>query len=115
FFFQAEDGIRDWSVTGVQTCALPIFATAMIVGKPKLRHAALPGTVDHFERPSYLCAGVARRAAEHFVTRRPDLMFVHFSDPDEAGHARGWMSPEYLRAVRESDRCLGQLLPPTHP
>src|SRR5258706_3702465 len=25
FFFQAEDGIRYWSVTGVQTCALPIF------------------------------------------------------------------------------------------
>src|SRR5260221_7617227 len=24
FFFQAEDGIRDWSVTRVQTCALPI-------------------------------------------------------------------------------------------
>src|SRR5437879_11064561 len=26
FFFQAEDGIRDTSVTGVQTCALPISA-----------------------------------------------------------------------------------------
>src|SRR5215469_18262532 len=26
FFFQAEDGIRDLYVTGVQTCALPIFA-----------------------------------------------------------------------------------------
>src|SRR5260370_38591974 len=26
FFFQAEDGIRDSSVTGVQTCALPIFS-----------------------------------------------------------------------------------------
>src|SRR5690625_6094513 len=25
FFFQAEDGIRDGHVTGVQTCALPIF------------------------------------------------------------------------------------------
>src|SRR3712207_7035170 len=25
FFFQAEDGIRDIGVTGVQTCALPIF------------------------------------------------------------------------------------------
>src|SRR5438067_13259916 len=25
FFFQAEDGIRDRNVTGVQTCALPIF------------------------------------------------------------------------------------------
>src|SRR5690606_40310732 len=27
FFFQAEDGIRDFHVTGVQTCALPILAT----------------------------------------------------------------------------------------
>src|SRR5438445_5244110 len=27
FFFQAEDGIRDIGVTGVQTCALPILST----------------------------------------------------------------------------------------
>src|SRR5690606_40172668 len=27
FFFQAEDGIRDFHVTGVQTCALPICST----------------------------------------------------------------------------------------
>src|SRR6266481_3133370 len=33
FFFQAEDGIRDGTVTGVQTCALPIYflATARLV------------------------------------------------------------------------------------
>src|SRR5262249_58640851 len=30
FFFQAEDGIRDWSVTGVQTCALPIYTLATV-------------------------------------------------------------------------------------
>src|SRR5437016_6821752 len=30
FFFQAEDGIRDWSVTGVQTCALPISKGEMM-------------------------------------------------------------------------------------
>src|SRR5256886_12607158 len=29
FFFQAEDGIRDLTVTGVQTCALPIFADSV--------------------------------------------------------------------------------------
>ena len=29
FFFQAEDGIRDYDVTGVQTCALPIFSIYM--------------------------------------------------------------------------------------
>src|SRR2546430_752468 len=28
FFFQAEDGIRDLTVTGVQTCALPIYSPA---------------------------------------------------------------------------------------
>src|SRR5437016_12046704 len=32
FFFQAEDGIRVWSVTGVQTCALPIWPTGDITG-----------------------------------------------------------------------------------
>src|SRR5699024_11856436 len=30
FFFQAEDGIRDRNVTGVQTCALPIFSKFFI-------------------------------------------------------------------------------------
>src|SRR2546429_4770229 len=29
FFFQAEDGIRDVAVTGVQTCALPILADSV--------------------------------------------------------------------------------------
>src|SRR5439155_11909937 len=32
FFFQAEDGIRDGHVTGVQTCALPIFGIAPTAG-----------------------------------------------------------------------------------
>src|SRR5262249_59342507 len=55
FFFQAEDGIRDWSVTGVQTCALPIFG---------LVPAALQGLdVDG------LLAGAAECDA---VTRQPD-------------------------------------------
>src|SRR5256885_9282688 len=29
FFFQAEDGIRDYKVTGVQTCALPIYSISL--------------------------------------------------------------------------------------
>src|SRR5699024_11817594 len=33
FFFQAEDGIRDRNVTGVQTCALPILFTIIIICK----------------------------------------------------------------------------------
>src|SRR5690606_40975791 len=34
FFFQAEDGIRDFHVTGVQTCALPISEIRMRVASP---------------------------------------------------------------------------------
>src|SRR5260370_34535411 len=36
FFFQAEDGIRDSSVTGVQTCALPITGYDHRVGRGRL-------------------------------------------------------------------------------
>jgi predicted AlkP superfamily pyrophosphatase or phosphodiesterase len=86
------------------------LSTAMIVGKPKLKHIAIPGTVDHYERPSYLCGGVAKRAGEYFASNKPDLMFVHFSDPDEFGHSHGWLSKEYMRAVHASDRCLATLL-----
>src|SRR2546430_17563927 len=34
FFFQAEDGIRDLTVTGVQTCALPIYFPDATAGVP---------------------------------------------------------------------------------
>src|SRR5690606_40772100 len=41
FFFQAEDGIRDFHVTGVQTCALPIFSddTVLSLDDPALDQA----------------------------------------------------------------------------
>ena len=35
FFFQAEDGIRDSPVTGVQTCALPIYVSGSNAFDPK--------------------------------------------------------------------------------
>src|SRR5688572_32629766 len=37
FFFQAEDGIRCLTVTGVQTCALPIFPRARRAAPPRAR------------------------------------------------------------------------------
>src|SRR3990167_10082563 len=44
FFFQAEDGIRDLTVTGVQTCALPIS-----LGGPEDRHL-IDGMETQFEK-----------------------------------------------------------------
>src|SRR5690606_40387829 len=74
FFFQAEDGIRDFHVTGVQTCALPILDRgAFRKGKPprrvpagsqgRSRSAALgQGSLD-------LGTGVAGRPAQAPVGR----------------------------------------------
>src|SRR5207237_5864541 len=46
FVFQAEDGIRDSSVTGVQTCALPICAVALRGGRDPEVVAAGVASVD---------------------------------------------------------------------
>lgn len=86
------------------------LSTAMIVGKQKLKHIAAPNTVGYFERPSYLCGGVAKRAAAYFTAKQPDLLFVHFSDPDEYGHSHGWLSDEYITAAKNSDKCLATVL-----
>src|SRR5207253_5520723 len=49
FFFQAEDGIRDGHVTGVQTCALPICIALMklLANAPGLQQIN-PGTSGGF-------------------------------------------------------------------
>src|SRR5438046_6132391 len=56
FFFQAEDGIRDWSVTGVQTCALPIscefsLATCRGPARAPARWRARPSAASRSGRP----------------------------------------------------------------
>src|SRR5437667_7149017 len=46
FFFQAEDGIRDRDVTGVQTCALPIYRKAIVA--ESLHQAVDPAEAERF-------------------------------------------------------------------
>src|SRR2546421_7821942 len=51
FFFQAEDGIRDLIVTGVQTCALPIFhQRARVLAAMTRMHAITPEERAEAER-----------------------------------------------------------------
>src|SRR5690606_40930289 len=46
FFFQAEDGIRDFHVTGVQTCALPIwFCSALTTAQNRSAYSAVGNPV----------------------------------------------------------------------
>jgi len=83
---------------------------AAFVGKQKLEHIAHPGSVDHFSRPGYFCKKVVDEAARYFVSEKPAIEFIHFSDPDDLGHSDGWMSNPQLESVRSTDKCLATLL-----
>src|SRR5256885_12565735 len=62
FFFQAEDGIRDYKVTGVQTCALPISGRDAGAGRAERQPCAGAGR-------SRLCDGIR---PDHHDRARPD-------------------------------------------
>src|SRR2546425_6509674 len=68
FFFQAEDGIRDKLVTGVQTCALPIFLDeagleAAMEEQRKRARASWKGGAKETANPAY--TKLAERSEEH--------------------------------------------------
>src|SRR5258706_12190269 len=91
FFFKAKDGIRDWSVTGVQTCALPIFCLFTIDADNGLRHRAKPSPVrrksidaNRFAPSSIVIAAIAGMA-----TLLDDDPGVDSEDPAPAYRARG--------------------------
>src|SRR2546430_8825850 len=69
FFFQAEDGIRDLTVTGVQTCALPIFLESSNVHlkltrslpKPLYRAFSFRKITTRFKNPLLVHQSTMRR------------------------------------------------------
>src|SRR3989475_3083790 len=67
FFFQAEDGIRDLTVTGVQTCALPILATSARCV------SYLVSSVSHSPSPNRKRRLWASMSPSYTVSRRPSI------------------------------------------
>src|SRR5207244_10138329 len=57
FFFQAEDGIRDDLVTGVQTCALPIFACPSYSEVKRFQRHLATVTFERFSQVRRILAG----------------------------------------------------------
>src|ERR1019366_10279693 len=80
FFFQAEDGIRGWSVTGVQTCALPIYWPEPGCHRLEtLRHAddilvLANGRVVEFDRRNRLVADETSRFAQLLRAGNPEVL-----------------------------------------
>jgi len=84
--------------------------SALFVGKTRFRHFASPEVVDKFETSNGEPLELAERAAEYFVANRPAILFIHFLDPDSAGHLYGWMSPQQLATISEVDKAIGILM-----
>src|SRR5688572_14069398 len=106
FFFQAEDGIRDLTVTGVQTCALPICETgeaiteaiAAMQGKQNLAFSALERAVrlDRRELSEHFTAARKARTAAARSRLLIGLACLVFALVGTA-----WLSRSALGALRE--------------
>jgi arylsulfatase A-like enzyme len=91
------------------------LTTAGIFSKTKFRQLYEPGTLDHADQPAnYLDLRPAWRTVDEaqFALKRirPNLLFVHFAEPDYIGHFLGWMGRPYRWSVTWTDRAVAQLL-----
>src|SRR5947207_6188383 len=99
FFFQAEDGIRDHCVTGVQTCALPIFdRTAARDYDAIVADIKMPG-MDGLE------------LLTEIRTRRPDtptLMITGHGENDLVVGALRGGACDFIHKPRSEERRVGK-------
>src|SRR2546422_7856903 len=87
FFFQAEDGIRDVAVTGVQTCALPIYAGKPVVEADDEADAHHPARRHHVDARALLVEERRLRGILHELTQ------VHGAHPSSLHRLAGKPHP----------------------
>lgn len=91
------------------------LSTAAFVAKAKFRHLLDPAEIDYFEAPvgnatHWMATRIVERAINYMRHEQPNLLFVHFGEPDFAGHTLGWMGPGYGWAVRQTDAAVGRII-----
>jgi hypothetical protein len=92
--------------------------TAAFFGKSKLNHIHARATLDHVHaldgRLPWQGSGqvTAEVVGQHLEGVRPNLIFVHLAEVDNAGHLYGWMGADYGAAVRAADEAVAALLGP---
>ena len=111
----------DWQIPGL----IDLFhsagsRTAAFYNWEQLRDISRPGSLDvsiclnHAELPDLPLGEsdvqVTDSAFPFLSSNTFDFTFIYLGCTDTAGHRHGWMSPEYLRAVENADRCIGRLL-----
>src|SRR2546426_5259870 len=116
FFFQAEDGIRDYKVTGVQTCALPISAELVLAGRiaeaRPARDPAVEPDVDRVGHSPHVAAALLARQ-DHAVDAGPvEVHAIHVARCLPQGVGRSDYRPmRALRAPPDRERNAPVALP----
>ena len=90
------------------------FHTAAFFSKGKFNHLEVPGSLDYSQAPNGNGRwGVEQTAGDverYLDAHKPNLLFVHFGEPDRAGHLFGWMSYFYGRGVRQADGGVARVI-----
>lgn len=85
-----------------------------VVGPPAPRKPEAPffagEALNESTRPELGAQSLATAFDDQWPRSAYALTFVHFREPDRAGHRTGWMSLEYLEAVRIADRGVGSIV-----
>src|SRR5688500_20246058 len=105
FFFQAEDGIRDYKVTGVQTCALPISALLMallLAGNGNSSSTSVRNIASNSAMSS--AAGLALPATSPSATRSEERRGGREGGPRPS---RGWGDGDIVRMAHD-ETSVGQ-------
>lgn len=91
------------------------YWTAAFFSKAKFSHLQVPGSLDYSQAPGgwwgrWSSDDTMDDVEEYLAKASPNLLFVHFTDPDAAGHSYGWMTQQYGRAVLRADDALARLI-----
>ena len=110
----AEKDVVDFS-TVFSVARAHGYRTAAFFSKAKFGALQRPGTLDYSQAPGgwfgkWSSDRTVGDVQTYLAEFKPNVLFVHLSDPDSAGHSSGWMSAAYGRAVRQADSALADLL-----
>ena len=91
------------------------YRTAAFFSKSKFSHLQVPGTLDYSQAPGgwfgrWSSNDTLEDVERHLAKHSPNLLFVHLTDPDAAGHSHGWMSRQYGQGVLRADAAVNRLI-----
>lgn len=84
--------------------------THMFIGKAKLKHLLGDPSDATLKVAGVYCKRLVKEAKPQLQQLKRGLLFLHFSNPDGAGHRYGWMSDEYVESVHAANSCLEEVM-----